>query len=127
MLSQNLGAYCEGTCPTQYAPSKMKMRGHFFVKDKAIIMYWYNGVVCKMSLVRHFLFSFKHGANTFSSSSTMGRTFFLDAIFRTGGQILTKLAAQIHSWECEKSCVDFGDRGLIFKVELSNVLPDLIF
>ena len=44
---------------------------------------------------------------------------FLDAIFVTGGRILTKLAAQIHSWECKKSCVDFGDRDLIFKVELS--------
>ena len=73
-----------------------------------------------MSWDRHFLFSSKHAADPFSSSSPMGRTLCLDAIFSTGGRFLTKLAAQIHSWECKTSCVDFGDRDLIFKVELSN-------
>ena len=59
-------------------------------------MYWYNGAVAKC-----------HGTDNFYSLPSMSK-------------ILTKLAAQIHSWECKKSCVDFGDRDLIFKVELSN-------
>ena len=56
---------------------------------------------------RYFFLVFTHGSDFF----------FLDAIFWAGGRILTKLAAQIHSRECKKSCEDFGDRDLIFKVD----------
>ena len=70
-------------CPTQYAPSNMKMRGHFCKGqgNNYVLVQWGR---CKMSWDRHFLFSSKHGADTFSSSSPVGLTFFLDAAILFG-------------------------------------------